>query len=43
LTAIKILSMKMALLTQEYPHARTGNSGGIGASIKEIWPRTFTE
>ena len=28
--------MKIAFLTPEYPHARTGNSGGIGTSIKNL-------
>jgi glycosyltransferase involved in cell wall biosynthesis len=28
--------MKIAFLTPEYPHARTGNSGGIGSSIKNL-------
>jgi glycosyltransferase involved in cell wall biosynthesis len=27
---------KIAFLTPEYPHAKTGNSGGIGTSIKNI-------
>lgn len=27
---------KIAFLTPEYPHARTGNSGGIGTSIKNL-------
>jgi hypothetical protein len=26
--------MKIAFLTPEYPHVLTGNSGGIGTSIK---------
>lgn len=28
--------MKIAFLTPEYPHAKTGNSGGIGSSIKNL-------
>ncbi|PKP12273.1 MAG: glycosyltransferase family 1 protein [Bacteroidetes bacterium HGW-Bacteroidetes-3] len=28
--------MKIAFLTPEYPHANTGNSGGIGTSIKNL-------
>jgi glycosyltransferase involved in cell wall biosynthesis len=28
--------MKIAFLTPEYPHARTGSSGGIGTSIKNL-------
>jgi len=28
--------MKIAFLTPEYPHPRTGNSGGIGTSIKNL-------
>jgi glycosyltransferase involved in cell wall biosynthesis len=28
--------MKIAFLTPEYPHVRTGNSGGIGTSIKNL-------
>ena len=28
--------MKIAFLTPEYPHHRTGNSGGIGTSIKNL-------
>jgi len=28
--------MKIAFLTPEYPHAETGNSGGIGTSIKNL-------
>jgi glycosyltransferase involved in cell wall biosynthesis len=28
--------MKIAFLTPEYPHIRTGNSGGIGTSIKNL-------
>ncbi|MDQ6472098.1 glycosyltransferase family 4 protein [Flavobacterium sp. LHD-80] len=28
--------MKIAFLTPEYPHAQTGNSGGIGTSIKNL-------
>lgn len=28
--------MKVAFLTPEYPHSRTGNSGGIGTSIKNL-------
>ena len=28
--------MKIAFLTPEYPHALTGNSGGIGTSIKNL-------
>ncbi|WP_348823491.1 glycosyltransferase family 4 protein [Flavobacterium aestuarii] len=28
--------MKIAFLTPEYPHARTGNSGGIGTSIRNL-------
>jgi hypothetical protein len=32
--------MKMALLTQNTLMPER-NSGGIGTSIKEIWPRTF--
>ncbi|WP_163407769.1 glycosyltransferase family 4 protein [Flavobacterium ajazii] len=28
--------MKIAFLTPEYPHTRTGNSGGIGTSIKNL-------
>lgn len=28
--------MKIAFLTPEYPHAKTGNSGGIGTSIKSL-------
>lgn len=28
--------MKVAFLTPEYPHAKTGNSGGIGTSIKNL-------
>jgi len=28
--------MKVAFLTPEYPHAKTGNTGGIGSSIKNL-------
>ncbi len=28
--------MKIAFLTSEYPHAKTGHSGGIGTSIKNL-------
>ena len=28
--------MKIAFLTPEYPHYKTGNSGGIGTSIKNL-------
>ena len=28
--------MKIAFLTPEYPHVKTGNSGGIGTSIKNL-------
>lgn len=28
--------MKIAFLTSEYPHTQTGNSGGIGTSIKNL-------
>jgi glycogen synthase len=28
--------MKIAFLTPEYPHAKTGNSGGLGTSIKNL-------
>jgi glycosyltransferase involved in cell wall biosynthesis len=28
--------MQIAFLTPEYPHAKTGNSGGLGTSIKSI-------
>jgi hypothetical protein len=28
--------MKIAFLTPEYPHPLTGNSGGIGTSIKNL-------
>ncbi|WP_431243029.1 hypothetical protein ACQ9BO_25840 [Flavobacterium sp. P21] len=28
--------MTIAFLTPEYPHAKTGNSGGIGTSIKNL-------
>ena len=28
--------MKIAFLTPEYPHVLTGNSGGIGTSIKNL-------
>jgi glycosyltransferase involved in cell wall biosynthesis len=28
--------MKIAFLTPEYPHPKTGNSGGIGSSIKNL-------
>ena len=28
--------MKIAFLTPEYPHPKTGNSGGIGTSIKNL-------
>jgi len=28
--------LKIAFLTPEYPHAKTGNSGGIGTSIKNL-------
>ncbi len=28
--------MKVAFLTPEYPHFKTGNSGGIGTSIKNL-------
>lgn len=28
--------MKIAFLTHEYPHSKTGNSGGIGTSIKNL-------
>jgi hypothetical protein len=30
------LKMKIAFLTPEYPHPLTGNSGGIGTSIKNL-------
>jgi len=30
------MSMKIAFLTPEYPHPRTGNAGGIGTSIKNL-------
>ena len=28
--------MKIAFLTPEYPHPKTGSSGGIGTSIKNL-------
>ena len=28
--------MKIAFLTPEYPHSKTGSSGGIGTSIKNL-------
>jgi hypothetical protein len=28
--------LKIAFLTPEYPHPNTGNSGGIGTSIKNL-------
>ena len=28
--------IKIAFLTPEYPHPKTGNSGGIGTSIKNL-------
>ena len=28
--------MKIAFLTPEYPHVKTGSSGGIGSSIKNL-------
>jgi alpha-maltose-1-phosphate synthase len=28
--------MKIAFLTPEYPHQKTGNAGGIGTSIKNL-------
>ena len=28
--------MKIGFLTPEYPHSKTGNSGGIGTSIKNL-------
>ena len=28
--------MKIAFLTPEYPHPKTGHSGGIGTSIKNL-------
>ena len=28
--------MKIAFLTPEYPHAKTGSSGGIGTSIRNL-------
>lgn len=28
--------MKIAFLTSEYPHEKTGNAGGIGTSIKTL-------
>ncbi len=31
-----INKIKIAFLTSEYPHARTGSSGGIGTSIKNL-------
>jgi glycosyltransferase involved in cell wall biosynthesis len=30
------MSMKIAFLTPEYPHPKTGDSGGIGTSIKNL-------
>ena len=33
--------MKIAFLTPEYPHPKTGNSGGIGTSIKNLAAGTF--
>ena len=30
------IMMKIAFLTPEYPHSKTGNSGGIGTSIKNL-------
>jgi glycosyltransferase involved in cell wall biosynthesis len=35
--------MKIAFLTPEYPHPRTGNSGGIGTSIKNLAIGLLTE
>ena len=28
--------MKIGFLTPEYPHEKTGNSGGLGTSIKNL-------
>jgi len=28
--------MKIAFLTQQYPHPKTGSSGGIGTAIKNL-------
>lgn len=33
---MKDKTMKIAFLTPEYPHPKTGNSGGIGTSIKNL-------
>jgi glycosyltransferase involved in cell wall biosynthesis len=33
---INIKKMKIAFLTPEYPHPKTGSSGGIGTSIKNL-------
>ena len=30
------IMMKIAFLTPEYPHSKTGSSGGIGTSIKNL-------
>lgn len=35
--------MKIAFLTPEYPHAKTGNSGGIGTSIKNLAQGLITQ
>ena len=35
--------MKIAFLTPEYPHPKTGNSGGIGTSIKNLAVGLFAE
>ena len=35
--------MKIAFLTPEYPHPKTGQSGGIGTSIKNLAFGLFDE
>ena len=35
--------IKIAFLTPEYPHAKTGSSGGIGTSIKNLASGLFAE
>ena len=32
----RVVDRRIAFLTPEYPHAKTGNSGGIGTSIKNL-------
>jgi glycosyltransferase involved in cell wall biosynthesis len=37
------MKIKIAFLTPEYPHLKTGNAGGIGTSIKNLAKRLLNE